>query len=1128
MQKSIVYKLISRFFLFLIAALVIYKILNSHSQIFSVAGSGQIVEVIFNFLLLILLAMHLYFAFRRHARENLWLALGAGFFLLQNALRLFYSPENISGTLLNKFHLLAIAIAFLLFLLSWLVSAFFWQKTIAVEKRRRSFLLFALAGIFLLLVSAEIFFQISLRYYNYFFKNFSLQQIFALAGIGVASFIFFRNFRVFFKTENTHFLNNLIALLFFASSLGFIYFSDKLNSAFLAAESNAVFGLLILCWSLFLENNQFLLEEQELRYRVEQQLVEKERLLQLWQERVDLAGAGFCEISESGTIIFANKGFAHWLKTSPKNLSGKKLIDFLDAQSQEQFRNDVLESKESERQLDLKLQVKSRKLIPIKLVARRTKNGWLIISLENEAESLRREQLQDYTSNLEAQIQQRTRDLQEQKTELEKVRKFYETLLGAMTEIVMVVNRKGNCTYINPYGQKLLGFEAKKLTGKRLPNFFDDVNKLQRNYGDAIQMELRDYEAPVKSRDGRKILISWNVRYLFDEDGKNIGAMCIGRDVDEKKAAQQKLQQEHDLLKKEFAQKTQEFNRKTEWINAILALDEKISDRKTPEKYLQLTAQILRKMGWQKVVISQKSEDKDKFKIISYAGISKNNIRDFVRHRPFLYQGVESYFSEQNKMGRSYLIDFMSEKIPSLSAASWNDSLALVIPIEIKNEFSGFITLFQPTENKIPAQESVDLFEAAAKKGIINYIDFKKFQTTLQELKELEQSSRLRTDFFTIMAHELRTPLNSIISLTDVLISDSETNLSQEKSKQLAAIRRNGEALLNLINNILDLAKSESGKLALSEHYFSLHRLTEKITDFISPLCRNKGLSLIFKPDKLPKYLFSDEEKIERIILNLLSNAVKYTERGKIVWGLSFDEKRKTLKIRIKDSGAGMSKNEINEIFQAFKRQDSFQKSKVSGTGLGLAITKRFLDLLNGKIDVQSKSGKGTTFLVSIPVRDFSDKTLSENIGDSKNAAFREKAPKKSGTKSAVKILMVDDSSENQFAVESILSDKGYQLFFADDGKQGVKLARKIQPDLILMDMMMPEMNGYEATKKIRSQKRLANVPIIAITAKSATEDKNQALKAGCNDYLSKPFSMKQILETIEKWTGSPDGGKRN
>jgi CheY-like chemotaxis protein/anti-sigma regulatory factor (Ser/Thr protein kinase) len=269
--------------------------------------------------------------------------------------------------------------------------------------------------------------------------------------------------------------------------------------------------------------------------------------------------------------------------------------------------------------------------------------------------------------------------------------------------------------------------------------------------------------------------------------------------------------------------------------------------------------------------------------------------------------------------------------------------------------------------------------------------------------------------------------------------------------------------------------------------------------------------------------LFSDGEKIERIILNLLSNAVKYTSRGKIVWGIGFNKSKKIFQIRVQDSGIGMSEEEIKKIFAAFSRVDSFQKSKISGTGLGLAITKRFVDLLGGKIEVQSKQGKGTIFQVKIPVKDFSDSIASvKSAKNGKAHHASEKKPTKG--QNAGTVLIVDDNPDNQYAVEYILSSRGYRAFFAADGKQGIKMAQKIMPDVILMDMFMPKMDGYEATQKIRGMKKLSSVPIIAMTAKTREEDENRALKSGCNDYLSKPFTTEQVIQTIEKWIGKKNG----
>ncbi|NOZ60156.1 MAG: response regulator [Calditrichaeota bacterium] len=1125
-QKSSPLKLILAFVLILSGAASIFLFPRQISGFPISRSLWVIVEAVENFLLAALFLLHLLFAFRHHSRENLWLALATFSFGLQNGLRFYFSPAANSANSPLEFHLLSFGFGAFLLLLFIFAASLAEGRFLAIENRKKNSLLF-FAGALILQAAAVAIFYFIKKYFLFQIEKFHLHQIVAAVGLLVSVLLIWKYARNYIRNGLFPDYWRSVAMLFFAVVFAIISFASARESTFFFSQLATVLGLLCLAWILFVENYKYLEEEQELRYRAEQKFVETERELAKWQRRLQLPGVGFCELERDGRFVFANETLAQWLGVRTENLIGGDFQKFLAPDSRQEFETIVLKNKPNFIRLDLKLKEKSRKTIPVKVIVSTADNGWLLAIVENEKELLQREELKTYTAKLEEEARARTQDLQQRQDELEKVRRFYETLLGGMRDIVLVVNRQGNCTYINPYGRDLLGYEAKQLTGKRLPNFFADVNKLHKNYGDAMRVELRDYEAPVKTRAGKTIAVSWNVRFLFDENKKNIGAMCVGRELAEAKALREQLELQQGTLKSLVAERTRELEKRAAELLEILSFDEKLSLESMPEKVLTEACQTIRRLGWGQVIFSLKSDSGHPFKIAAYAGISKNSIREFARKRPFLFQGAEIYLSKKNQLGESYLIKFKNKKaIAAFEVGeSWADEMALISPVAIEGRIFGFLSAFQPKEKRIPNEQFVRTLEICARKAAVHYRNYKLLKSALERAKQTDKSSRFKTDFFHVMAHELRTPLNSIVSLTDVLLSELSGDLSPDQEKQLLIIRQNSDELLKLINNILDLARSDSGKLTLEEHYFSLENLLERILKSIRPLCGRKNLKLIVKHDqRTPKFLFSDEEKIERIITNLLSNAVKYTQRGKIIFDVNFNKNKKMLQIRVQDSGVGMSQSELKEIFAAYQRVDSFQRKKIKGTGLGLAITKRFLNLLNAKIDVDSKPGKGTTFQVQIPVRDFSEHFADRTAVGSSETPTKKRVGKKTRTDSRATVLMVDDNPDNQFAVESILSGRGYRTFFASNGKQGVKLAKKVNPDIILMDMLMPEMDGYQATKKIRSQKNMAKVPIIAITAKTAAEDKNRALKAGCNAYLSKPFSMERVIQTIEKWTGKANG----
>ncbi|OQX84216.1 hypothetical protein B6D60_09665, partial [candidate division KSB1 bacterium 4484_87] len=627
----------------MIILLVYYFSLSEFRQSYR-TSFNLVSESILNFLLVIFIILHGYFAVRRHARENLWVSLGAVLLLLVNNLRLFYQPAINSPEETFRFHSLSFALAIFLFAICWSISSFARGKFIEVNDRKKKYFWFLLTSLIVMAISVELFFYGVVPFHSFQIQSFALHQILSALGILIMSFLIVRFSLLYAKKDKTYFLNEVVASFILASSFLLIFLMGTKEHTLVAARLETISAFLVMTWALFLENHLYLEEERELRYRVEQDYAEKENQLHHWQRRVELEGVGLCELSENGELEFVNEAMALWLKSNPRKLSGKNLSDFLTDESRADFKTEILNCREKNRQIDLKLKSGNGKTIPVKCIGNRFERGWRLVVFENKSEVIQREQLRDYATKLESEVQKRTRDLESRQQELEKVERFYETLLGAMTDIMMVVNRKGNCTYINPYGKRLLGYEAKQLNGRKLPNFFDDVNKLQRNYGDSVQVELRDHEAAVKAKGGKKILVSWNVRYLFDENGKNIGAMCIGREVDEKKALQKKLQQQQDALQTELATRTQTFQDYIRQLHEILSLDENLLQANSAEKFLTETCQSIRRLGWQRVIFSLKVRDSSQFKISAYAGVAKNQIREFVRRRPFLYQGAEIYF----------------------------------------------------------------------------------------------------------------------------------------------------------------------------------------------------------------------------------------------------------------------------------------------------------------------------------------------------------------------------------------------------------------------------------------------------------------------------------------------------
>ncbi|MCB1191127.1 MAG: AAA family ATPase [Leptospiraceae bacterium] len=375
--------------------------------------------------------------------------------------------------------------------------------------------------------------------------------------------------------------------------------------------------------------------------------------------------------------------------------------------------------------------------------------------------------------------------------------------------------------------------------------------------------------------------------------------------------------------------------------------------------------------------------------------------------------------------------------------------------------------------------------------------------------EEAEQANKAKSRFLANMSHELRTPLNSILGFSQI-ISHSK-NLDSNDHEKINIIQKNGEHLLNLINDILDMSKIEAGYTSLNTNDFDLYRLFDDIHSLFSVKADRKGINLDFEIGKnVPRYIHSDESKLRQVMINLIGNAIKFTKKGFVKVKVTYNSTNNYLYTAVKDSGFGIAANELENIFEIFTQSESGMKSS-EGTGLGLPISKKFIELLDGKIKVRSKTGKGSIFLFSVKIK----KATAIPI---KEIDTREIYGIESGQKD-IKVLIVDDIEDNRTLLENICYAMNFASQSAENGKEAVEFAESFKPDIILMDIVMPEMDGYEATREIRN-KGNKDVKIIAITASTFLEEEQKVIQVGCDDFIRKPFKENEILEKIGKLCG--------
>lgn len=594
----------------------------------------------------------------------------------------------------------------------------------------------------------------------------------------------------------------------------------------------------------------------------------------------------------------------------------------------------------------------------------------------------------------------------------------------------------------------------------------------------------------------------------------------------------EKLSESHATLEQKVAARTRELqalNQIATTVNQSLELQELLDS--ALEKVIEVTS-------FESGYVELLDAEKNKLHLKSYRGFTADLLN--------LSVDPSEGASESRQLSREVVETHAPVILENAQAANVGIPLIaagyrtfIAFPVQSKNKIIGTFTLASRTPHSFTAQDLQLLSSIGNQLGtaLENASLYQKEQETVGKLMELD---RIKSEFLSNISHELRTPLTSIIGFSEILLDKLAGELSAEQESFIKNMNTSGQYLLEIINNLLDLSKIKAGKMEIHSQRFSLRELIKTIQQTIIPMTYKKGLLFEVIVDDEIDMIYTDEGKMKQILLNLLGNAVKFTPaKGEI--GLQVKKSRSAgapaIEIAIQDTGIGIPENALKKIFDEFQQIDGSYTRDYPGTGLGLAITKRFVEILNGEISVNSQTGLGTTFKVVIPVQEMRPSLSQEpplhvardakiEPTESRPISLPSKGLHKEpeGAKGdRPKILVVEDDPAVAKLLALYLNQDGYSVIHAYNGEEAIEKAQELRPFAITLDIMLPQIDGWEVLKKLKTLPATRDIPVIIV---SIVENPTLGFSLGAVDYFTKPIDRKGLIESLKKYSNSTHGRK--
>lgn len=691
-------------------------------------------------------------------------------------------------------------------------------------------------------------------------------------------------------------------------------------------------------------------------------------------------------------------------------------------------------------------------------------------------------------------------------------------ILNLLPVGVSILDQNRNVAYSNQALGNILGITKEGLSRRDYQNRkylrADGTQKPVEEFASSRvfteNRELYDVVTGIVKEDGQTVWTSVSAAPVDFPDWKVI---LVTSDITERKLAESNIQKQLQRLK------------------SLHTIDQAISSNFSIEDTLNVVLQQLKELlGIDAAAILLVDEQKQLLECTACQGFGSLEVRNAQLKLSEGYAGQA--ISENRTVHVPNLLETGGPLADSLKRAG-DDLLDYYgTPLISKGKVLGVMEIYFHTPIN-PDHEWLNFFEMLAGQAAIaiensQLIDGLMRSTQELELRvksrtadllrmntELELANRAKDEFLANMSHELRTPLTGILGLAETLQLGTYGPLSEKQAKAMRTIESSGRHLLELINDILDLSKIEAGKFDIHPEMVSLDETCRASLLFVNEQAHKKSIHLDYQEAKEVKSVFADPRRLKQILINLLNNAVKFTpENGHVTLTVQADPEKEQIHLSVTDTGIGIAQAALDRLFTPFTQLDSSLNRQYEGTGLGLALVLRLAEMHGGSVHVESDgvSGKGSRFTVSLPWQPQVVPQTSTPNQQNQPQTSEQVTPNSRGM-----LLLAEDSPTNILAIGDYLQFQGYTLVVATNGMEALVKAEENDPDLILMDIQMPVMDGLEATRRLRADPRFASTPIIALTALAMTGDRERCLNAGANDYLSKPVHLKELVEKIEK-----------